>query len=438
MTHDRDKNQQYFERVRQVLDPTGRRTAKLCMSPFVFDQQLWQRMEQITTAYTRLLEFVFQRFPVDSRIQEVLAYPTALEQYLSSLTIYPKNLAAARIDIFLTADGLKMVESNTEIPGGNEESYYLEQEWLDIYRPSDLAAVPRMQIVYDTLMEHYRVQAEHLGLEKKEQLNICLTQWQSEIDRIRGEYEILMGFIRQRGHRVDVIDPNRVQVADGLALDPGGQPIDLIYRRFTADELPRFAERSWQMAIDWDRARVAVVNPFCTKRVDSKNIMVLFKDESFDPVFPAELATELAIVREIIPWTKKIRDRLVDQSGEEVDARSFLLANKDSLVIKHANAYSSAAVYIGVDIEPGQWQEIVDRSLEGDHIVQELIDLPETDIEYWEDQQIKSARCIYNVSPYLYDGHFGGLLARASTDKLTSFKSGEIATIMPCFKSIGG
>ena len=34
------------------------------------------------------------------------------------------------------------------------------------------------------------------------------------------------------------------------------------------------------------------------------------------------------------------------------------------------------------------------------------------------------------LTPYMYDN----ALNRASTDKLTSFKSGEIATIMPCFE----
>ena len=188
------------------------------------------------------------------------------------------------------------------------------------------------------------------------------------------------------------------------------------------------------MAIDWDRAAVAVVNPFCTKRVDSKNIMVLFKDEAYDDVFPERLAQELAVVREIIPWTKKIEDRLVLPDGREVDTGPYLMEGKDELVIKHANAYSSSAVFLGEDLSVERWREVVETSLEGDWIVQEKVELPEIDIEYWEDDRLKRSRCIYNVSPYIYGGRLGGFLARASTDKLTSFKSGEIAAILPCFE----
>jgi len=427
-------HREYARIVDEVLDPTGQRTSKLCVDPFVYDRSLWRDMERLTGAYAKLLEFVFKRFPTSSKIQEVLEYPPELESFLGALNIYPKNIAAVRVDVFLTREGFRMVESNAEIPGGNEESYFLESEYLRIYQPEGLEAVPRMQIVFDTLMSHYHTQAEVFDLPRKDSLVIYLTQWQSEIERIRGEYDVLINFIHERGHVCDVVDPNRIEIRDGKAFAPDGTRIDLIYRRFTSDELPRFAKRSWQMAIDWDHAAVAVVNPFCTKRVDSKNIMVLFKDEDYEDVFPEELKGDLETVRQIIPWTKKIKDRLVLPDGREVDAKPFLTSEKDDLVIKHANAYSSAAVYIGEDVARDEWRTIVDEALEGDWIVQEKIELPEMDMEYWEDEKLKTARCIYNINPYIYDGHLGGFLARASTDKLTSFKSGEIAAVVPCFE----
>jgi len=429
-----EAHRQYSRIVKKVLDPTGQRTSKLCLTPFVYDGRFWNEMEQLTRAYAELLEFVFQQFPTNRKIQEVLEYPPELESFLGSLNIYSKNLAAARIDVFLTSAGMRMVESNTEIPGGNEESYFLEQEYLRTYAPPDLSAVSRMKIVFDTLMHYYAIQAEHLGLPRRERLVIYLSQWQSEIDRIRGEYDVLIEFIRRQGHDCGVVDPNRIEIRDGKAFSPEGRQIDLIYRRFTSDELPRFADRKWQMAIDWDRAAVAVVNPFCTKRVDSKNIMVLFRDEAYEDVFPRELASDLATVRKVIPWTKKIKKRLVLADGREVPAEPYLLEARNDLVIKHANAYSSAAVFIGEDLSDERWREIVRESLDGDWIVQERIELPELDLEYWEDDRMKQVRCIYNVNPYIYDGNLGGFLARASTDKLTSFKSGEIATIVPCFQ----
>ena len=100
----------------------------------------------------------------------------------------------------------------------------------------------------------------------------------------------------------------------------------------------------------------------------------------------------------------------------------------------YANAYSSSAVFLGDDMDEDRWREVVTRSLEGDWIAQARIELPEMELEYFEDGVVKNIKCIYNVNPYIYNGKLGGFLNRASTDKLTSFKSGEIATIMPCFE----
>jgi len=427
----------YSKIVEEVLDPTHKRSAKLCLTPYVYSREFWNRMDRITRAYAKLLEFVFQEFPLNQKIQKVLEYPAELENFINSLNIYKKNLAAARIDIFITGEGLKMVESNCEIPGGNEESYFLETEYLKIFQPDDLQIVPRMEIVYNTLMHHYDIQAEYFQLPRKDKLIVYLAQWQSEIDRILGEYNILMDYIRCKGHQCGVIDPNKIVIRDNRAFTPEGEQIDLIYRRFTADELPKFARQKWDMAIKWDKAKVAVVNPFCTKRVDSKNIMVLFKDETYDEVFPQFLKEDLAVVREIIPWTKKIKSEIGLKNGNWVEARDYLIRDKDNLVIKHANAYSSSAVFIGIDINTKEWKEIVNESLKGDWIVQEKIDLPEITLDYWEDNVVKNVKCIYNVNPYIYDGKLGGFLNRASTDKLTSFKSGEIATVMPCFEKNG-
>ena len=426
----------YEKVVNAVLDPTGRRTAKLCTTPFLYDRQLWERMDRLARAYANLLEFVFQEFPRNRKIQEVLEYPPELERFLGALNVYPRNLAAARIDVFLTRDGLRMVESNTEIPGGNEESYFLEGKYLELFRPEGLRRVPRMEIVYDTLIAYYRIQAEAKGMPIKDKPTIYLAQRQSEIDRILGEYDILIDFIKERGHASGVLDPNRIAIKDAGAFTAEGEQIDLIYRRFTSDELPIVSDKQWELGLEWDRAKVAVVNPFCTKRVDSKNIMLLFKDESYDDVFPDALREDLAVVREVIPMTRKIKDRLALPDGQEVDGRAWLTANRAKLVIKHANAYSSAAVFIGEDATEEEWHAIVEKSMEGDWIVQELIDLPTIDVEYWEGGRLHTTECIYNVNPYIYDGRLGGFLNRASTDKLTSFKPGLVATVMPCFERI--
>ena len=62
---------EYYETTAKVLNPHGGRSAKVCLTPFYYDQEFWDKMDSITRAYANLLEFVFQEFPVNERKLEV-------------------------------------------------------------------------------------------------------------------------------------------------------------------------------------------------------------------------------------------------------------------------------------------------------------------------------------------------------------------------------
>ncbi len=55
-----EQHKRYSDIIKKVLDPTGQRTAKVCLTPYMYDKALWERMERITEAYANLLEFVFK------------------------------------------------------------------------------------------------------------------------------------------------------------------------------------------------------------------------------------------------------------------------------------------------------------------------------------------------------------------------------------------
>ena len=275
-----------------------------------------------------------------------------------------------------------MVESNTETPGGNEECTALETGFLDVMGLEGVRQLDRLDVVFNTLIDHYKVQMEHKAIPVKEKPTVNLITWDWDIERIRGEYDVLINTIRDKGCKCDVIDPNKLVFEGRDAINPEmGEKVDLFYRRFTSDELPKHAEYGFGLAKKLNDSGAAVVNPFCTKRVDSKNIMVLFKDEQYEEIFPEELKQDLDLVREIVPWTRKIAAR-IQVEGRELDSREFLLRNREDLVIKHANSYSSVAVFLGVDCDEEKWAGVVEEALGGDWIVQHVIQLPEREIEY--------------------------------------------------------
>ncbi len=425
----------YFEYVQEHLNPLGIRRATLSLTPFICSKGLYQHFKDIAVSYGKILEYVFQHYEQDQRIRDVLGYKGDLEAHLKKMTVYPRNMALARLDIFLTKDGLHMVESNTETPGGNEEQTALEAGFLETIGLDDVQRLSRLDAVFNTLIDHYKVQAAYKGLPIKDLPTIYLFTWQWDIDRIRGEYDVLIKYIRDQGCPCDIIDPNKLVFKDNKVYDPATDtPIDLLYRRFTTDELPEHAEKGFALAEQLDASNAAVVNPFCTKRVDSKNIMVLMKDESYTDVFSPDIMEHVKTIREVLPWTHKVSPEMI-VDGRPVDGREFLLRERENLVLKHANAYSSVCVYLGEDNTQEEWAGLVDMALQGDHIVQEKITLPRLPVILFDGEEKIVTDLIYNVNPYMFNGDFGGIYVRASTDKLTSFKVGGVATVLPVFLS---
>ena len=428
---------QYFDYIRGQLDPLGIRRAALSLTPYICSADIYQQLKQISISYGKILEYVFQKYEHDQRIREVLGYAGDLENHLKKMTVFPKNMALARLDLFVTEDGLRMVESNTETPGGNEEETALEIGFVDILGLEGVTRHNRLDAVFQTLMEHYRIQAEFKGLVPKTNPTINLITWQWDIDRIRGEYDVLIDYIRDQKCSCDIVDPNKLVFKGDDVFNPEtGEQIDMLYRRFTTDELPKHAEKGFQLAKTLNDSSAAVVNPFCTKRVDSKNIMVLIKDEIYTDVFTPELLEHVNVIRKVLPWTRKVEAKMIID-GNSMDGREFLMREKNGLVLKKVNSYSSVGVFLGEDQSDAKWLDLVDEAMKGDHIVQEMIKLPTMPVTLFDGSKTETYDLIYNVNPYMFDSDFGGIYVRASTDKLTSFKVGGVATVLPVFLKSG-
>jgi len=428
-----DAPRRYFEYVESRLNPAGVRRATLSLTPYVYDRQLEDRLRELTESYAEILEFAFKNYEHDERIRGVLGYAGDLEEHLGRMTVYERNMAFARLDMFETKDGLRMVESNTETPGGNEECTALETGFLEFIGLEGVERRSRLEAVFGTLLDHYAVQMRHKGIAPAAKPCVNLITWNWDIDRIRGEYDVLIDYIREQGCACDIIDPNELVFEGRDVLNPKtGRKVDLFYRRFTTDELPKQSNSGFELARLLNDSSAAVVNPFCTKRVDSKNIMVLIDDPAYREVFPGAILPHVERISRVLPWTRKVAPAMT-VAGREVDGRAYLSGNRTNLVVKEANSYSSVGVFIGEDHSPEEWEAVLDRAMGGDHLVQERIDLPTIAVRLFDGKAESSRALIYNVNPYLFNGGYGGIYIRASSDKLTSFKVGGVATVLPAF-----
>ncbi len=428
-THPNFEN--YVREHDAVLDMLGTRVAKIPLSPFFYQRTLVDETRPTVEAYSRLLEHIAGDY---GTFREHLGYEPELDQLLAGAPSYPHNVPIGRIDLFLTEDGPRIVEVNTESAGGIEENSYLEELFLRHFPEavSGYKAHARLSQGINALVSSYQEQKRAKGREGEivEKPRIVLFKAAKEIKRIRGEVEVFRIAAQQLGYDCEILPLESATFRDGH-LYAQGRVVDLVYRRFILDRLPEEHPEGFDFARRLNDSSVALVNPVASKRVSSKRVQVLLSDPAYERLFPPRLLQDLKRVRKNIPRT---RDLSRPDSTERLLRE--MLKDRERLVIKAANSFASKAVFIGSDISPEEWERVAKEAVGADFILQERINLPRVQVAVLEEGSRLEQEMIFNVCPYMFRGEFGGFYVRASDDNLTSFKEGSLATVLPCFERL--
>ncbi|MBU0456563.1 MAG: hypothetical protein ABH824_00870 [Nanoarchaeota archaeon] len=422
---------QFIQEHDTVLDPLGRRVAKVPLTPFFYSEELVTKINLIAQSYFKLLEHLSKNYET---FKDFIGYDSDLEKLLSKCPDYDENIPLARLDIFLTEkEGIKIVEANCETPGGNEESYHLEKIFKKKFPElvGSAHSEDRLSLVLETLIHNYQQQMIKKGLqgEIKEKPRIILLEWENDITRIRGEFDVFLDYARNQGFECDIVPPQRISFGNYAQLD--GKPVDLFYRRFLLNSLPKMMKVGYDFAMKINDSKTPIINPFSSNKANSKKTQILFSDQNYEHLFPEELKTDLELVRKYIPITIDISNH-----SNLFGIKEQLKKEKDSWVIKGSNSYSSVDVFIGIDINPTKWDELVEKTVGNDFIAQRKIELPRINVKMYDSRKNENHQMdlVYNVNPYILDGKFSGFYVRASEDNLTSFKVGLMATVLPCYK----
>lgn len=103
------------------------------------------------------------------------------------------------------------------------------------------------------------------------------------------------------------------------------------------------------------------------------NLALLSENEDSD-LFTRE---ERETIKNSIPWTRKIISGETDYRGEKIRMETFLIPNKDKLVIKPSLGLGGEGVHIGQGTSEKQWADLVDNALrEKTSLVQALVESP--------------------------------------------------------------
>lgn len=161
--------------------------------------------------------------------------------------------------------------------------------------------------------------------------------------------------------------------------------------------------------------------------LDDKSLMALLTDPVFAAHFTAE---QQLIIAEHMPWTRVVgAGKSTDPDGAVVDLDDFVLSQRSRLVIKPNDRTRGEGVTIGSESDPATWSRRVAAAMDGGHVVQEYVALPEVEVPVADGGDVEFRSLKHGLDAFIFGGEFAGYMCRASVD--TIINVGKRGVMMP-------
>jgi len=330
----------------------------------------------------------------------------------------PPDVVLSRLDAFLTPQGPRFIEINSDAPAG----FGYGDRMAEVF-----AALPAFRTFRRTRRVRYLPSAprlvEAVGRTWRSHggagvPTVAIVDWEDV--KTRADQEILRAGFEAAGFPAFLCDPRAVGVAGGR-LRASGRAVDVVYRRVLLQDLVA-AEQDVRPFLEAYRDRRAVFVNSCRCRLsEDKAFFALLSDERFEALLGAG---ERALVARVVPWTRKVEDRRTRRGGLEVDLVPHVLHGREGLVLKPAHGYGGRSVLIGDETSPPAWEAAVSAAVGGAWVVQERVGIPEEPFPVVEEGRLRFEALKVNVNPFYVAGAEAGAVTRASRSAVINVSAG--------------
>lgn len=416
----------YLATYDAVLNPSGLSRWSPPLSALDCDVETVSELSSLTKSYHRVLEHIASQY---ASFSDYLGFDADLHGLLSSLPAYGTSVPLGRLDVFYTPSGLKVIEANTESPGGAEECDTIDRLFALSF-PDKVSGAPRRRLdgFVQVILESYAEQAIEKHIVPSDRPSVVLLEWPEDVRTNGVRYDLFIDHARNHGLEVSIASPADVVFKDGKAL-VDDVSVDIFYRRFLIHELPERHVDGYDFVKRLEDSSSVMVNPGISKAAGCKQVLALISDPAYGSLFPDEFNDDIAYLRTSTPPTYS----LLHPEMLSFPLHEFL-SSKDDYVLKAGNGASSKAVWIGTRTSRDDWVALVRGALGRNYVLQEKVDMVPMSVDLFAGGGLKEAKMFYLLSPYMLSGTFGGVYARATENELLSSHEGGLATILPAYE----
>jgi hypothetical protein len=235
------------------------------------------------------------------------------------------------------------------------------------------------------------------------------------------EFRLFLDYFRSQGLETVICAPEEVRYENGKLMVADFH-ITLIYKRILITELVEECGLEHPVVQAVRDGNVCMVNPFHCKLLYKKASLAVLSDERNAALFsPAEVEA----IHRHIPWTRVVEERHTIHQGRDVDLIPFILEQKDRMVLKPNDDYGGHGIVLGWLVNDSEWEAIVQKALQGPHVVQEKVAIPREPYPSMVDGQLVIYDRMLDTAPFIFYGEFvDGCLTRLATDPLLNVTAG--------------
>jgi glutathionylspermidine synthase len=366
----------------------------------------------------------FVRYYLENEeVRRIMKFPERENKLFQIEPGYNKPLVISRLDAFLNDYSIKFLEFNCDSPAGIAYSDVLEEGFLEIFREYPfmgdwtIQSMKRQKILLDSLLECYRqFRSGKPGMPEKPV--IAIVDWKDV--STYSEFQMHEQYFGDAGYETLIASPQDFTINNGRATVNGRQ-VDLVYRRVITRELVEKWEETAEFVECIGRGLVCCCNSFRSYIVGNKKVLALITDPRFQEIYSRK---DLQVIHDTIPWTKILADSEAEWKGKKVQLKSFVLENREKLVMKPANMYGGKDVYIGNGTDAGTWEKILEEHIRDETwVVQEYVNIP-SDTYPDTGSQLSFKDKFVNINPFALLGKYSGTITRVSDHPVINVSAG--------------
>ncbi|MBT3785816.1 hypothetical protein HOF92_12645 [bacterium] len=397
-------------------------TLPISLTPVFLKDSTVRLIARVAETLDKALDKVIDAYPNDARVRSYFPYLDIPEEWVAWNPGYKKPTVINRHDALFNGEELQFIEFNTDMPGG--------RGWIGVYEElfskqsycGDLIGKyvnpKRPHVLEEFLGSLLNCYKEFGGKEKNPRIGI--TSFKSYL--VGSDAEIVRDFMIEKGYEANFLDPRELEYKKGglysnnIKFDLVNLAIRFVFYKRYPRELKDF------LGAIRDGA-VCAVNPFRAIIGAHKEIMALMTNEENHDLFSAK---EAETIKKHVPWTRKLDETItLSPEGTDISLHQYLLAHKDTMVIKPTGGAGGQDVFVGSNTEVSKWESVVENCMGCSWwIAQKAFEVPEYDFMTLEDGKVIQEKRNLNLNPFVFNGKYVGTLGRASRSKVVNVSSG--------------